>query len=194
MRKILLFAFALTVSLHIQAQNTVNLKWITKIDANDEQVIHYRGSKKLVWDDFLGTANLPEPFAALTSTSFGYKANYRTKNGVTNFEIAIYCYFTKPKSWVKSGKKTAEILAHEQLHFDICYVFAKQFYDAVSKLNLQPKTMLEHINALYKSCGADMEAMQQAYDGETKHGTIAKKQAEWIEKIKLTLNPSGAAK
>jgi hypothetical protein len=187
MRKILLFAVAISVSFTLMAQNTVNLKWITKIDTNDEYVIHYRGSKKLVWDDFLGTPNLPEPFAALTSTSFGYKANYRTKNGVTNFEIAIYCYFVKPKSWVKNGKQTPEILAHEQLHFDICYVFAKQFYDAVSKLSLQPKTLLDQINAVYKSCGADLEATQKAYDGETKHGINAKKQAEWMEKIKLQL-------
>jgi hypothetical protein len=187
MQKSFLLLALLVTSFVVSAQNKVNLSWITKLDNNDEYVIHYRAGKKLVWDDFLGAPNLPEPFAALTSNKFGYTAKYRSKNDVTTFDIAIYCYFIKGSSWVKNGMRKPEILAHEQLHFDICYFFTKQFYDGVSKLNLQPKTMSDQINAIYKSCATELEAMQQAYDNETNHGIIKDKQQQWSDRVKNML-------
>jgi Bacterial protein of unknown function (DUF922) len=161
------------------AQTTVSVTWTEKPKLNAKDVIYYNANKKLIWANFLGTAPPPSSVAAVTSSGFGYNASMKSTNGVGTISIAVYCYFSKPKSWVRVKNKTAYILEHEQHHFDASYLAAVSFMQKVKAANITTENMNEVIGKIYKEVSAAMNKMQDDYDNETNNGLKKDKQAEW---------------
>ena len=111
--------FALIFSLFIiqssSARITTNVSWTEKSDMPANEVINYKTNKKFQWDDFLGASPKENGIvAALTVSGFGYGASLKTIDGKGEFNINVYCYFRKNKSWVRPGRNTAYILNDEQ--------------------------------------------------------------------------------
>lgn len=110
----LLFASLLVTCQIAHAQSASDLKW--------------QQHPKLTWDDFQGQP--PEHVAfpsALSDTGFKYQL--RCRNGL--LDIDAYAFFSPSGSWVKPGQKTAELLKHEQGHFDMAEVYALRLTKAI---------------------------------------------------------------
>ncbi len=164
-----------------KAQITTTVTWTEKTKLSASNVIYYNKDRKLTWADFKGTPNKPDPTAAITSSGFGYKAGMRSRNGKGSINVEIYCYFSKPNSWVKPGKNTAYILNHEQHHFDATYIIAKTFIAKVKVAALTPVNMNNELAKIYKECSALLNKMQDDYDTQTRNGIDKVKQAAWDE-------------
>jgi hypothetical protein len=178
--KLAVFFFLQTFFVSIgNAQITTTISWIEKTSMNATDVIYYNKNKKLVWADFKGAPAPPSAVAAITSSGFGYKASMQTSNGKGSINVSVYCYFSKPKSWVRKGKTTAYILNHEQHHFDATYICAKRFIEKIKIATLTTSTMNDVLAKLYKACCAEMSKMQTDYDGETMNGQLKDKQEKW---------------
>jgi hypothetical protein len=169
------------------AQVSTVISWTEKTKLDPKNTIYYNATKKLVWDDFKGTASQPEPIAAITASGFGYKSAMHTVNGKGEITVSIYCYFNKQNSWVRKGKNTAYILNHEQHHFDVTYIAAKMFIDKVKAAGLTTSNMETLLSKIYKECTTAMHKMQNDYDKETNNGQIKEKQEEWNKFIELQL-------
>ena len=161
------------------AQIITTISWVEKSNANAADVIYYNANKKLVWADFKGTPGLPSVVAAITSSGFGYKAGMKSSNGKGEINVSVYCFFSKPNSWVRKGKTTPYILNHEQHHFDATYICTKRFIEKIRNANLTTTNMNDVLAKLYKECSAEMRKMQADYDGETMNGQLKDKQEKW---------------
>jgi hypothetical protein len=175
------FFFVLFFTYHIttNAQIITTISWTEKTSMNTNDVIYYNANKKLVWADFKGTPAPPSVVAAITSSGFGYKAGMKSTNGKGEINVSVYCFFSKPNSWVRKGKTTAYILNHEQHHFDATYICTKKFIERIRNTNLTTTNMNEVLAKLYKQCSAEMRKMQADYDGETMNGQLKDKQEKW---------------
>jgi hypothetical protein len=172
---LLFFAYYSTA----KAQITTTISWVEKSNANAADVIYYNPNKKLVWADFKGAPGPPSVVAAITSSGFGYKAAMKSSNGKGEINVSVYCYFSKPNSWVRKGKNTPYILNHEQHHFDATYICTKRFIEKIRNANLTTTNMNDVLAKLYKECSTEMRKMQSDYDGETMNGQLKDKQEKW---------------
>ncbi len=179
MKHIVLFFSVVMYHSISTAQIVTNISWVEKSNANATDVIYYNTNKKLVWADFKGTPGSPSVVAAITSSGFGYKAGMKSTNGKGEINVSVYCFFSKPNSWVRKGKTTPYILNHEQHHFDATYICTKRFIDRIRKANLTTTNMNDVLAKLYKECSAEMRKMQADYDGETMNGQLKDKQQKW---------------
>lgn len=170
-------------------QLTTNVNWTQQTSLPANEVIYYNVNKKLLWNNFTGTApNDNSNVAALTYSGFGYNASIKTINGKGELNINVYCYFTKNRSWVKPGKNTAYILDHEQHHFDVTYIAAVIFMDKLQNAKFTPGNYNEVLARIYQENGDLMNKMQNDYDGQTKNGQIKSEQARWNDLIDSRVN------
>ena len=186
MKPILIISFFL-FTLNSSAQVLTNIYWTENTALPASEVIYYNAGKKLVWNDFKGAPVITGPVAAMTMSGFGYKAELKALGNTGNLNISVYCYFSKPKSWVKPDKKTQYILNHEQHHFDISYIAASIFFN---KLKSSTITLANHktvLPAIYKECLDIMNDMQDKYDGQTKNGQLKDMQEKWDQTLEEKL-------
>ncbi len=179
MKYIVLFFLFFIVSFFSNAQIITNISWVEKSNANAADVIYYNPNKKLMWADFKGTPGPPSVVAAITSSGFGYNAGMKSSNGKGEINVSVYCYFSKPNSWVRKGKTTPYILNHEQHHFDATYICTKRFIERIRQAKLTTTNMNDVLAKLYNECSSEMRKMQADYDGETMNGQLKDKQEKW---------------
>lgn len=161
----------------------------TFTDYNDEaegDTIYYTAARRLKWNDFQSKIRPPGPFNAVVMPNFGYNLTREVKNGVINVCLEMKTYLAKSDSWT-DGSRDAYGLNHEQRHFDIAHVITRQFQKKILASHLTPDTYEAFINMQYLDSYRDMNAMQKAYDKETRHGVNEPAQAEWNKKIDALL-------
>lgn len=175
------------ICFNLSAQFSSNVYWTTDTELKTKDVIFYNGKVPLVWGDFLGTPKPVGQTAALTASGFGYKASSRSGVDGTEINIGVYCYFSKPDSWVANGNETAYVLSHEQHHFDITYIMARTFLEKVKKEKITPQNINTLLPKIYNDCNAQMTALQNQYDASTRHGMDKDQQSWWHNKISAML-------
>jgi hypothetical protein len=157
---------------------------------------------KLEWGDFQGPVppNSPNDAESHVSTGYSYGSSTITPDGSGGYTatpngLTTSAEFDKRKSWVKPGSQTPELLEHEQYHFDIAQHWAKELeklQKGVTGSGATPQAASDDLNKKLDekaaACNKDCEALQDAYDKETDHGTNAEKQKEWCKKITDLLN------
>ena len=103
-------------------------------------------------------------------------------------------------SWVVPGKATAQVLRHEQGHFDLNEVYRRKLEIHLACLQAQNASKQDAIDALNAALHqranvilAQLQAAQARYDAETGHGNNLTGQAQWEAQIaSWLLNPSAA--
>lgn len=171
-----------------KAQIITNIYWTQESNMPKSEVIYYKNSQKLQWSDFAGVPILTGNVAAITMSGFGYNASMKRNGDQGEINISVYCYFSKPKSWVKPDKKTAYILNHEQIHFDISYIAASLFIAKLKNSNITTKNINTVIPPIYQEYCDLMNKMQDDYDGQTKNGQVKELQEKWNNEINKKLS------
>ncbi len=174
-----LFVLCCLLQQNAFSQTTVSVLWTQQSKYNAKDVIYFNAKKKLTWSDFLGTPPPPSSIAAITSSGFGYSAAMKRVNEKVEIKILLYCYFSKPKSWVRVKNKTPYILEHEQHHFDATYLVALDFMQKIKAANITDKNMNAVISKLYNEANTALDKLQDDYDTQTNNGLKKDKQAEW---------------
>ncbi len=95
-----------------------------------EDMIFWSEDRDLTWSDFESEPDHElERIAALTAT--GILHSVRCVDGKIQFDALAY--FSKGESWVKASGRNRDILAHEQVHFDITEKHARKLKDSVAQ-------------------------------------------------------------
>lgn len=139
-----------------------------------ETKFEWSSNRKLSWEDYKGTpaSSQDTNVAATTSCRFGLLSGPSVE--VTNEFI---CH----QSSVRPGQQKPALLAHEQLHFDLCEVYARKLRkELAANPSLDPRDAFVQTYKLYKET-------QWLYDEETSHGLEPKAQEEWKAKIEKGL-------
>ena len=157
-----------------------------------EKEIVWTRNRKLTWDDFKGKPKTISNtnVAATTYCGFGFETNQV-------FVFSKVKLFTKNVfdcnlSWVRPDQKDKiPVLEHEQGHFDLCEVYARQLRKKLEDKKLTAFTLNGDANAIFKEIWALCLERQELYEKETNYGLDRQKQYEWattIEKELLELN------
>lgn len=137
-----------------------------------ETKFEWSSNRKLSWEDYKGTPHPDQDtnVAATTSCRFGLLAN--PPGTVTNEFI---CH----QSSVRPGQKKPALLAHEQLHFDLCEVYARMLRKELATASLTSFDINETFIKTYKL----YKERQWLYDQETNHGLEPEAQERWQQTI-----------
>jgi hypothetical protein len=151
----------------------------TKNESNE--VIVWNEYRPLTWEDFQGKRT--EDAAGDAGTVVQIKAKpYMVKNQV-KYDVAAI--FVKTKSW--SDAQTKELLAHEQLHFDIAELYARKIRKAVAELADAGEDDVKDYNRAIQKLLHESNEIDLRYDLETLHGALVNKQAAWAKDVKNQL-------
>jgi hypothetical protein len=144
---------------------------------------------KLTWNDFLAEAPSRNNFAAFTYTLISMEYSAKITNGKVTPKFEIYAAFNKRKSWVKNQKeaRTAEILAHEQAHFDIAEITARKLRKALLNETYSRNNLEDKINTIYQETIQAGDTMQAQYDEESNHGLNKIQQLQWLKRVEREL-------
>lgn len=142
----------------------------------------------LNWSDFTGNIDKSSSFDANTNSGISYSWSLRSSEGIADFLYKVETFFYPDLSWVKPGKESLRLLAHEQLHFDITELHGRKLGkimdEFVPDLKADIKKVLEKI---YQKNELERRQMQQKYDRETDHGQNEEAQTRWELFIKAEL-------
>jgi hypothetical protein len=145
--------------------------------------------RPLVWTDFTATPPQSSEWAALTYS--GLRAAYHCD--ATRVQFGVLAYFQPSESWarpqtVKNRHQSAVVLPHEQGHFDLAEISARQLRQELGTLQPSCASLDTTFSGTVSAALARTDALQNRYDAETAHGTLAPAQARWREWITVTLD------
>jgi hypothetical protein len=170
----------------IPAQITVSIS----DQAKDKNLILFSKIRKLTIKDFKGKPDNYSHGVGATYSGISMEMQGFSKNGAVTVNVTLTVYFDKTKSWMKSEGKTERVLAHEQIHFDLTAIKACDLAKAIEQGKFTSDNVQQKIRDLQEYHTKELSKLQQAYDKETKHGTIVEKQAEWSAKVAEQLTAS----
>jgi hypothetical protein len=149
---------------------------------SQEEYIRWSKNVKINWTDFKGKPDTYSPFAAMSAVGMYYKFNSVSIGETYHVRFEIDSRFDKSRSWSKRNLRTAKMLRHEQLHFDICELFSRKFKKEAEN-KVYDKNYRNEISSLFNRYTDELQKMQHKYDGETMHSTNKAKQKIWEELI-----------
>lgn len=146
--------------------------------AFSQDIIKWSQLYKLKWTDFRGTPDTTLGLAAVTSSGISCKSLFTD----TSFKFDVFAFFEKNKSW-KTTAANADILIHEQGHFDISEICCRKLEIELKKLIPRRPTIQADVNNLVKKINLIREQMQDRYDAETDYGRDSAAQQRWATYI-----------
>ena len=182
------------------------------VDAGASE-IDWDSERPLTWDDFRGSVprGADELRVATTASSIAWSYAYEIEWSPSNCAFSVVrldsvAQFHTDRSWVRPGHRTAEILEHEQGHFDVAQIFNAKFLAATRELigasrscdgssqrrarSLAEQQISEWVSAIYVDLWQQYERRQDDYDRETRHGIDREAQIEWTRSIAKSLAAS----
>ena len=142
----------------------------------------------LEWKDFRGAQEPRNPFHANTTSGISYSWSLKTSGQGMEFIYSVDSYFLPDGSWVKPGKTSEHLLAHEQLHFDITELHARKLRSQLQEFNPEKvKDVKKVLREIYQKIEAQRAQMQKKFDAETRHSQNAEAQFKWQELVRLEL-------
>lgn len=149
--------------------------------------IVWSNDKKLEWNNFKGTP--VENAAEVAMTASSVELNYNTNAKTLNWTVTPKFF---PKlSWVKSPLKSAYILQHEQLHFDITELYARILRKQLTE-NIHSVNDLQQLQRIGRSIFKQWQEEENKYDIETNHSVDKEQQLLWENNIKERLEELSA--
>jgi hypothetical protein len=152
--------------------------------AEPAEPIEWSPTRRLTWGDFLGRPNLASEAVAMT----GYEISLDAECEGPTFTFEVVNRFMPDRSWVKPmllmrGLEARRTLQHEQSHFDLGEVHARELRRALLDMRSPcSRTEQERQDAVTRVLRRD-EQMQRQYDLETEFGTDLIRQGEWDTRV-----------
>jgi hypothetical protein len=148
------------------------------------QEIIWTQDRKLSWSDFKGKSKPVEGSDVAAVTRCGISMQTNSVTGHQKPVFYVQAVFYKDQSWYrKDMPMTAAILNHEQKHFDLCEVYARQLRKKFHVANLNAQNLTKEANRIFNDVNSQYLERQTLYDKETRHGQEASEQAKWNDLI-----------
>lgn len=141
----------------------------------------------LTWCDFQGRPNTSATSHALSSMGITVEYSWKDLREYIQVTYQVRSIFNSLYSWVKSGKKSDELLMHEQTHFDITELHARKIRKFFNEHDFDRKRVRLTIDRKLDELQKLNHQTQEEYDRQTNHGMHKRKQLEWTRKIRQEL-------
>ena len=162
------------------AQPMTSASLFYPIESTTNEQITWSVDRRLTWEDFKAEPDDANPHHALTAANLAVNASCK-KN---HFTYTVTCVFLPGQSWSKR-KSSDKLLAHEQLHFDLTEVHARQLRHDLQQVNCSNhKVKLSQVvNAAFKRWKEE----QSRFDEASRHGLDKEEQEVWAHSIATRL-------
>jgi hypothetical protein len=156
--------------------------------AKDDAIV-WAQRRPLAWPDFKGR---PPAEVSAVAAQTGYALMHGARCTGSKFEFRVVAAFVPGESWVRPSMlrgpaESAHALRHEQTHFDITEVHARQLRRYYAELMAPCRIPSNDLVAAASRIGRDEKAAQVQYDAETDNGRIPAQQARWDREIAAQL-------
>lgn len=145
----------------------------------EPDVILWSKDKMLAWNNFHGLPDTSNKYAAVTDCHI--KMRFNTKKDT--LYVSIFSYMQPSMSWVKIKSKNANLLKHEQVHFDITELYTRKLRQTVLSKKHTKSILANELKKIESNNHQEFVKCQDLYDIETEHSKIKLKQQEWEKKI-----------
>ncbi|RYY19518.1 MAG: DUF922 domain-containing protein [Cytophagaceae bacterium] len=140
-------------------------------------------NNKLSWSDFSGQVNESSKYWATTNWRVTYKYKIVPLHKDTVVIDLSVTPVLKATSWVLPDRKSAELLVHEQGHFDFGLLVAAEFKKAIKSTVLLRSDYNQKVSFIFNSILSNVKQLEIQYDEETNHMKNKKEQLRWNVKI-----------
>jgi hypothetical protein len=145
-------------------------------------------SRTITWSNFSSVTSAPSGQSeyAQIHPDLSYKSFTlaRKGKGVTITDVEVNIEVVKADSWVVESKKTDYLLAHEQGHYDILALSAREFYNSLNGLSGESAHDLEtQVNSLRELIAKKVSKVDERYDHQTKNSGDQDVQKKWARII-----------
>jgi len=169
----------------------LTLSWHTPYQQEPEQIA-WNAERPLAWTDFKGAMPFGMLFDAQSYSGIGYSYTPVRKGDRVVIEWKVEAYFDPAVSWVRIDGGSDNLLKHEQGHFDIAEIFARDLRQKLNAVNLDLGNVEYFMESYLADVLEDMRAYHDAYDRDTHHGTDQDEQKHWDTMIKKELKKRSA--
>jgi hypothetical protein len=110
----------------------------------------------------------------------------RVRNAVTITDVTIDLSLIAGDCWVVTSRKTNDLLKHEQGHYDILAISAREFFNALIGMSASTTDALQRrVNQLQQRFAQQATQLDARYDSEnqTNHGINTAIQQIWDQRI-----------
>lgn len=167
-RRLFQASFLLFIGSAAHAQDSNTIYWT---EGAKLQLADFRGRRSPGDHSYIGkTAATIVPAIKYTGDSFCYKVD---------------CVFDKNNSVIKG--RSQSVLEHEQGHFDITEIVARQIRKNLSGLSAKAG-VADSVNRIVDAAYAEGDRIQQAYEADCGYGDVPVRQAVWNMRIKDMLD------
>ena len=154
----------------------------------EEPVILWDEDYKLNWSDFKAAPRNLGDAVATTASGITFGFSIKEQNGrVIGFTTSVKAHFYPEHSWYKKDFASPNVLAHEQLHFDITELFVRKFRQRIMRLTVS-NNIKKDLQKLRETIEKELAIMQDAYDFETNFSRQKDSQKKWQAFIEFELN------
>ncbi|MCF4101273.1 DUF922 domain-containing protein [Gillisia sp. M10.2A] len=171
-----------------------NLSMYAQMDLNK---IVWEKDGKLTWEDFQGTPQKDSKFHATTNSGITYSWKISARNNKIDLQYEVINYFVVDNSWVVKGSESEYLLKHEQAHFDISEIHARNLRKKLKEISLTgiaPKEVSKLLKDLYQVVDQERTEMQLKFDEDTNHSVNTGVEARWEKYIEFELKKLEAYK
>jgi hypothetical protein len=171
---------AIRIPVRIVLLISISILLLSFMQNSNEKI--WDANSPLTWDDFQGIERSKEFDTKIVSNTFcGEVFRYKRLGNDSNsyvFKFEVRSVMVKNKSWVDPKYRTAELLQHEQLHFNISEYFSRQLLLALQNGKYTPNFRNEIRERRHK-LSVQRETMQHLYDEQTRRSLNKKMQSKW---------------
>jgi hypothetical protein len=152
-----------------------------------ERKFSWSPARKLSWEDYKGNpATIREAnVGARTSCRLGIRVDTIRTAGTAH--VVVTNEFICHQSSVRTEQMKPALLAHEQLHFDLCEVYARQLRKELAEAHFTPANVTPVSREIFLRLYKMYRDQQELYDTETNHGLNIQAQDIWKRKIEEAL-------
>jgi predicted secreted Zn-dependent protease len=156
--------------------------------------------QKLSWNDFLSVQSLPDSSGDEAQTATTMPA----LSGI--HPVLVHGKFTLPDVTLSVGldrsqtmvistaQKTADLLKHEQGHFDITVLTVRALAKEMEQLKAgSPAALGQQLNALLSKHQQRANMIEEKYDKETDHSRDQDAQKTWNDAIDAAMKGAGVS-
>jgi hypothetical protein len=158
----------------------------TQQSGRDPQPIEWTSDRKLGWRDF--TTKVPARTTTDSHSWVGFNTSWSCEGG--EFAFRVKTMFDPLRSWVRPGSQDAALLRHEQTHFDLTELAARQLRKQLTEM-IDPCgnfMALREVDRIIADQNDTWEREQKRYDRETDHGTDENRQKFWDRRTREQLD------
>ncbi len=153
---------------------------------------------QLSWSDFSALPRRPAGVDedAQIHPEMGF-SNFKLASkgrGVTVSDVDIDINLVRSDCWTVEKAKSDDLLKHEQGHYDILALSAREFYQNVRTLTARSSHELQRqVTALANRMARRVKTIDEVYDNETKHSRDSANQQNWLKKIAIEKQKTGGS-